>query len=416
MLRKLAAGAFILFATLIGLEGALRLVPSAIPLQLLQHFESGLRIEIAQRLGLANRARVRELTRDDGGPPLFINKPHATFASDGDLPTMDGAGFCNPSEAAAASHADLVAIGDSLTRCLDVPAIATWPYALRGLSGASVYNLGIPRIGPYEYLQLLKRFGLAKCPRVVVMAIYEGNDLRDAVAYEHHVAGHAPTSESTSGPMTLADMLGTGLVARHSYVFNLPFAAAAELFGIGPGSSAYRAVIAADENAVDFRYRLKFSPGTVRFNRPNTDTDEVVHAESLGRGDVDLSVFDGALSAYVALAARHGFVPAVVYIPSAHTAYAEFVRFDDARLEQLMPAYSSRLREYFAAAAVRFGYRFIDATPALQEAARRLRKSPLLYFPSNLHLTVDGHRIVAESILDFAAMAKARPAAPGACR
>ena len=52
MLRHLAIAGFIVLAALIGLEGALRLVPSAIPLRLLQHYQSGLRIEIAGRLAI----------------------------------------------------------------------------------------------------------------------------------------------------------------------------------------------------------------------------------------------------------------------------------------------------------------------------------------------------------------------------
>ncbi len=88
----------------------------------------------------------------------------------------------------------------------------------------------------------------------------------------------------------------------------------------------------------------------------------------------------------------------VTYSPSAYTAYAEYVRFADPDLEPIMRAYSKMQREYFSYSADRFGYHFIDLTPELQEAARKLRADELLYFPTNVHYSAAGHRVVAEAI------------------
>ena len=54
--------------------------------------------------------------------------------------------------------------------------------------GATTYNLGVPGVGPYEYLEILRRFGLALEPRIVLLNIYEGNDLRDAVRFDEQRA------------------------------------------------------------------------------------------------------------------------------------------------------------------------------------------------------------------------------------
>ena len=51
---------------------------------------------------------------------------------------------------------------------------------------APAYNLSVAGIGPYEYVELLRRYGLPLGPRVVVMNIYEGNDLRDVLKFVRH--------------------------------------------------------------------------------------------------------------------------------------------------------------------------------------------------------------------------------------
>jgi hypothetical protein len=152
---------------------------------------------------------------------------------------------------------------------------------------------------------------------------------------------------------------------------------------------------------VNFRYALQFEGTERSFNVDNSDRDEVIHALVLEQGAIELFTFDDALTAFMDLSAEYDFTPVVIYIPSAYTAYADFVRFEDAKLQELMPRYSDTVRRYFAEAAPRFGFKFLDATPALQQAARELQESELLYFPTNVHLTAAGHRVVADATLKY---------------
>lgn len=434
MLRRLGAVFLIVALTLIGLEGAVRLVPSAAPLNLLQHFESGLRVSIADRLGLPNRLKVRYFERDDGGPPLrtylpFTELDDAALNPETDVTVrMDEEGFCNPVLAEGRPpRYDVVAIGDSFTWCTSVAETATWPLQLGRRSQLAVYNLGMPNLGLFEYVQLLKGYGLGKCPSVVVMAVYEGNDLRDAVEYERHSlgAGSSPGREA-SWIRRLADPLRTGALARHSYVFNLLVAGAIELSEGGPADTpAHSALREIDKQAVNFRYAVLFGEARRPFNVDNSDRDEVVHAEVLRKDAIKLSVFEAALAAFEGLAQKYEFTPVVVYIPSAYTAYAPFVQFEDARLGALMSGYSATLRAYFADAASRFGLRYADATPAMQAAAGDLQNTQLLYFSTNVHLTPAGHRVVADTVsglletvvgADPASMMQAATAANGDVR
>jgi len=99
--------------------------------------------------------------------------------------------------------------------CASIQPVEAWPALLAGHLGKSVCNLGVPGIGAYEYLVLLRRFGLVKRPRVVVMNLYEGNDLRDALRYWRHRKQIAATSEGRKLGASSATLV------RKNYAYNL---------------------------------------------------------------------------------------------------------------------------------------------------------------------------------------------------
>jgi lysophospholipase L1-like esterase len=380
----------------------LRLFPQAIPLGLLKEFEPSLRQHVALRLGLKTRGQTRLVARDDGGPAnrMWVYEGGAVIEEQFDEPgivrrvRMDDAGFCNPEvDAYAAAKLDVAALGDSLTFCTTVRPEDTWPSVLQRRTGLRTYNFGVPARGPYEYLQILKTFALPKSPRVVVLDVYEGNDLRDA--HRHHAARKDPrlSEVETLCPFRSSTVCDTllaarhGAVGRHSYAINLLTAA------------PWFASAAARKGRIDFRYDLVFADGTVEpFNTENADRDEIAFARALFDGSIGLDLFDDALRTYVDLAAKHRFVPVVVYTPSAYTAYGARVRFHDPTVEPAVRFYSDAQRRYFAAKAEELGYRYLDLTPALQTAADRLGRDGLLYFRTNVHLTQKGHEVVAEEV------------------
>ena len=176
------------------LEIGLRAEPGVIPLTLLKRYQKDLRSKIAQKRSLWNESQMWELARDDGGPTLTLFKPNSqivyTFGeNEKGVFQMDDQGFCNPPrDSYQRPKIDVIAIGDSFTACIISKPQATWISQIGRISGLSVYNFGRGGIGPYDYLQIFKHFGLSKHPDYVVMNIYEGNDLRDSDRYQRHVA------------------------------------------------------------------------------------------------------------------------------------------------------------------------------------------------------------------------------------
>jgi hypothetical protein len=387
------------------LEIGLRALPGAIPLGFLKKFEPGTRLEIAQRRGLPNLSQVWVLPRDDDGPELRLFKPFTAsklrYIDEGAEVAVDfdANGFCNPlpDGGYAAPKIDIMAIGDSFTACVAVAPEATWSHQLSDILGRSSYNLGRGGVGTYEYIQIFKRFGLEKNPDVVVLNIYEGNDLRDAIRYWTHADPSRRGDVADLDRRTRAPV--DNVLGRHSYVFNLVAVALAK--GWKAGEQALdRARGRPGPQDFDFRYHIRLADGDVLFNDANYDNDEIDYALAVLDGRVDLDVFDAALQSFVELADEHGFQPVVSYSPSAHTVYKESIVFEEPDVEAPLAQYSQALRNYLTRAADEFGFLFVDATAAMQAAADGSRRADLLYFPTNLHFTPAGHRLLAEQIAE----------------
>ena len=182
----------------------------------------------------------------------------------------------------------------------------------------------------------------------------------------------------------------SGFLGRHSYVFNLALA------------GAWRLAYDRNKKSIDFRYDIRFPDGkTTTFNSRNGDLDEVTYASALVRNEVELDLLDQPLvdSRSLWAPALH-FVPIVVYIPSAYTAYREMAHFDDAAVETILRQFSDRQRDYFARQAGEAGFVYRDLTSALQRVTAELPSTRPLYFRTNVHLTPAGHAVVAAEVAE----------------
>ena len=89
----------------------------------------------------------------------------------------DSLGFRNKS---VPDSVDIVAIGDSHTYGISARASESWPSALAGMTGKSVYNMALGGYGPAEYLYLMESEALKLHPDVIIAGFYLGNDLKDS--------------------------------------------------------------------------------------------------------------------------------------------------------------------------------------------------------------------------------------------
>jgi hypothetical protein len=378
--------------TLFFIEIGLRFFPGVIPPDLLLLFAEKPRAEIAQRQGLPVRQDTVMLRRDDGGPELRLPRPFTPiiYKPENDITiqvVMDENGFCNPQGAYQRPTIDIITLGDSFTACHSVAPQETWTAQLGRLTGYSTYNLGRSGIGIHEYLQIFKAFGLQKSPRLVIMNIYEGNDLRDARNYYAYLEGEVEEMEPAASR--------EHLLRRYSYAVNL-IAAMAEY-----GSNLYFQL---EENPIEqrrnYRFRLVFPEG-VSMPFHNINTEQTNQARDLRAKRVEVEVrllIVEALRTFVELAETHNFVPVVSYIPAASTAYEANAVFENPEFSELIPWFSREQRNFFKQQAEQLGYIFVDLTPAIQAAAQSYGPDKLLYYQYDIHLTTAGHAAVAEAL------------------
>jgi hypothetical protein len=363
---------------LILIEAVLRSYPSLITVPVLQRFNSALRHSVAERLQLSTKSSRRMIPsaeRKDGGPDFYTFEPNRTLnvpvdPVDAKLGAVvevdvDRNGFCNPAGAAEHKQLDVLILGDSMTFCTAIRPSDTSSAQLERMTNLKTYNLGIPGIGPFEYVELLQKYGIARKPKFVVMNIYEGNDLRDVDRYYNFI-------NAIGGPF--------------AWSYALAFVKA----GIELG---WRKL---DRNTgINFRYSISTPNGRVRMNVTNQDRDEVHYARRLEAGSISLELVRPALDDFLRLARENDFVPLIFLIPGTYTAYARGIVFDDPELEKTMREGGERQRKWLKEYAESRHVMFLDLAPIFQEAGE---KESLSYFPANVHLTPHGQHIVASTI------------------
>jgi hypothetical protein len=75
---------------------------------------------------------------------------------------------------------DIVTIGDSHTYGNTATMDDSWPSVLGGLTGRTVYNLGLGGYGPNQYIELLRSRALGLKPQLVICGFYMGDDFENA--------------------------------------------------------------------------------------------------------------------------------------------------------------------------------------------------------------------------------------------
>ncbi|CAN5255741.1 hypothetical protein BH10PSE7_BH10PSE7_28640 [soil metagenome] len=372
---------------LLFMEAILRLMPSLISVPLLAYFPAPLRHEIADRLSLPSindYVVIESADRADHGPPLYHPAPNSIFITARDpadtalgaveSERRDARGFCNPLENGSRTHVDIVAAGDSFTTCTGIKAEDTSSNQLEHMGSYTAYNIGVGNLGLYEYVELLRHYGLALKPRLVIMNIYEGNDLRDAVRYQTFLE---------NGRDRQAD--GNALEGRLSMSYAISFLYAVK----GWQLAQWRGIEGMRSN---YHYAAKSQGVMVPMNVTNADLGEVRDAKRLKDGEIRLDLWAPPLQAFKDLAQANGFIPIVSYTPSMHEAYADTVVFEDEETGRTMKYASAAQREWLAKKTAELGLTYIDLTPAFQEA---VKSGPLTHFPANVHLTPYGQQVTA---------------------
>lgn len=88
---------------------------------------------------------------------------------------------------------DILTVGDSFTYSLSVQDEQAWP-ALLARAPYRVLNLGLVGAAPQQYLRMYETFGASLSPKVLLVGLFLGNDLTDALEFEAWWSAKNPNS------------------------------------------------------------------------------------------------------------------------------------------------------------------------------------------------------------------------------
>jgi hypothetical protein len=281
--------------------------------------------------------------------------------------SFDSRGFRNDREI---DRAPVVVTGDSFIEGVLVPSPKLVTNKLRDLLGVEVANLGQSGYGPQQELWVLRRFGVALKPKVVVWFFFEGNDLLDVERYEHFIK-ERDRIEAERNSFYQRSFLRNTLFTLAGYT-----APGVSQDGVEAHRRSCRFQTKSGEEST---FYLAYAA------TPLTEDER----ESLGKAR------DVLLQAQQLTAANDAQL-VFVYIPTTFRVYNNLCKFPDdgyARSWQL-----SDLPQEMEKWCKEKGIPYLNLTTALKEAASR---GELVYLLDDGHWSERGHQVTAETVARF---------------
>lgn len=279
---------------------------------------------------------------------------------------------------------EIVVIGDSFIEASETNT-DLFTERLARISGRRVMNLGTAWYGPFQYLEMLKRYGLESKPKYAVLSFFEGNDLNDVREYIHWKKG---------GDYYHFNLSSKGVLAR------------------------YRLALRETVDYLKLMVKAFKENETVKENRGRTVHPDLV---DLQLGDKHLSARFGymidtrdssqlaqtdewkelitLLMEFRNICAEHHIVPLLMFIPTKAHIYAEYTTelsgasWKNIRAGQI--AARDNMRNAIIGLADDLHIQLIDLAPTFENAAR---EGKLLYYPFDTHWNSVGRETAAEAL------------------
>jgi len=282
----------------------------------------------------------------------------------------DQNGFRNETDMISA---DIAVIGDSFVEGPNVSEKERMSTILGTRLGRKVVNLGQIGYGPQQELVVLKRFGLAMRPSLIIWAFFEGNDLKNSREYE-------AVKADWEGFVAGIDSFG-----QRSFTKNA-LQAVENIVGHTKRSGLIRSCEVPGSGGV---------PERLYFLYPGAPVSAVDEAELNRTGEI--------LAEAARLGAAQGAQFLVIFIPAKYRVFASFCRTDVN--SELRSWTINNLPLQVAALAKDLGGKaqYLDLTPALVDSAV---KGGLPYLSDDSHWSSEGHRVAAEAIITRLAAGK----------
>jgi len=289
--------------------------------------------------------------------------------------------------------ADVLVIGDSFTEYGDNEADTFGKRLERNLSGLTVANLGKAGYGPFQYLEVFKRYGVNKNPKIALFCFFEGNDIDDI---EEYLAWQKGDSKGAYGkPYTaltanLSERYVMTLMGTIRYIkkqinllVGLSVSEIWEIRGyihpdvavLNVGNKNYKMLL-------DFKIKKAQS------------TDELLKTNGLRQ-------LREILRDFKAISEQYSINPIILYIPTQAHIYAEYsTPQSGSRWKKLRPErihVKKNVENAIVKLSQELNLELINLSPAFEQAAK---DGKVLYYALDSHWNKEGREVAASFVAE----------------
>ena len=382
--------------------------------------------KIQQKLRIIRRMQISKehikfLETSDGGLVNLPNKSRVYPASKTDKfygveeEIFFKDGFCNKKKRNQ-EKLSIISFGDSFTHCFGIKPEQAWAKLIKlnkPINNLENINYGLPGGGLNQYYELMKS-KLDKNTKLVIIAIYEGNDLGSAINYEIF-KNKTPEEKDEIKFQKIQKIKKPYLMDdvndNDSVFIRLIKKTFLKLYTANIFYSVFIRCHTKEsckkrfgKNKVNFKYHRVFNEKKQYFNTSNADLNEVELAKKVFKNEINQNkIFDLWQSPIIEmsnLAKKNKSKIIFIYIPSTYSALGNNnVKFNDKKIKEMVFNLSDTQQKVFKKICFKNN---LDCLNLVKNFINFNNNSYFpSHFPTNNHLTSEGHKIVARAINNY---------------
>ncbi|HEX2228299.1 MAG TPA: hypothetical protein VHM64_14265 [Candidatus Binatia bacterium] len=274
----------------------------------------------------------------------------------------------------------------------------TFAGRIEELAAIKTRNLGTGGYGPFQYLEVLKRYGLKRNPKFALIAFNEVNDVFDIEKYLEWKEGKEEGLEvlyDARTPVVTKTFFGRyiGVLAETShYIQKVAFTTAQVLLdklNTHRQNPAVHPDVVMVEIGKQAKYKMLF------IDKLTTESSEELLASDTGRR------LKKILIDFKTLCERNNIIPIIMFVPSAAHIYAQYSteasgrNWRKIRSEQI--AAKANVERAISNLARDLRIELINLSSVFESAAQSGR---MLYYPLSSHWNAEGREVAAEFVAD----------------
>lgn len=284
---------------------------------------------------------------------------------------------------------EVAVIGDSFIEFGETD-FNTMSEKLNAVSGLSTFNLGRSFYGPYQYVELLKRYGLAIKPKYALFCFFAGNDIEDIQRYRKWLGGggydfyYDFSRKSFFGRYRVALSDTVSFLSKYVKSFLSKYVQGRTI------QTDWKKQIHPDLGLIrlgDKKVRMRF----LYWNQ-HASAEQLLSSE-------EWQALKSLLIEFKRLSIENGITPVIVFIPSKIQVYGDYYTHDSgqyflSKIEGQL-AFQSNSADALNNLAQDLGILMVNLLPYFKHLAG---EGKVLYYPFDTHWNPEGRQEAAEFI------------------